>query len=204
MLVQRFPSAAAPILTNSTLLDVFNLDKVKGNADTVAPQQKQLFDLAYSNTLLLRSLLEGELGYAEDETHKLNDFIQSNLRRAVFGTPEKELEIQNAVEILVIGRGMTKGIDYDRESGRVKTSGKESIPDFIFPSMDLALEVKLSKEFDKLKIMIDQINADIRAFGSRYKRQLFVIYDLGTIRDEAEFKRDLENAPGVRVAIVKH
>src|SRR5258708_4912532 len=85
-------------------------------------QLKQLFELAYSNTSLLKSLLEGEIGFAEDETQNLRDFIQANLRRAVFAAPEKELEIQNSIESLVVGRGMNKGTDYDRETGRVKAS----------------------------------------------------------------------------------
>jgi hypothetical protein len=51
---------------------------------------------------------------------------------------------------------------------------------------------------------VDEINADIRAYGTLYERQLYVLYDLGTIRDEAEFRRDLETAPGVSVVVVKH
>jgi hypothetical protein len=195
---------AAPLLTNPSMLDAFDIDKVRGSGDTTWPQQKELFDLAYSNTLLLKSLLEGEIGYAEDETHKLKDFIEGNLRRAVFTVPERELEVQNAIEALVVGRGMAKGTEYDRETGRVKSSGKESVPDFIFPRYNLCLEVKLSKSPEKLRSIIDEINADIRAYGSTYERQLYVVYDLGTIRDEAEFKRDLEDVPGVSVLIVKH
>jgi hypothetical protein len=99
---------------------------------------------------------------------------------------------------------MAKGTDYDRETRRVKTSGKESVPDFIFPPLKLCLEVKLSKSADKLRTIVDEINADIRAYGSRYERQLYVVYDLGTIRDQAEFKRDLENVPGVSVLVIKH
>ena len=99
---------------------------------------------------------------------------------------------------------MAKGTDYDRETGRVKTSGKESVPDFIFPNLNLCLEVKLSKSPDKLRSIVDEINADIRAYATRYERQLYVVYDLGMIRDEAEFKSGLENAPGVSVLVVKH
>jgi len=167
-------------------------------------QQKEYFDCAYSNAALLKSLLEGAIGYAEDETHNLRDFIQANLRRVVFGTPEKEVEIQNGIESLIVGRGMAKGKDYDRETGRVKTSGKESIPDFIFPNLNLCLEVKLSNSREKLRSIVDEINADIRAYTTRYDRQLYIVYDLGTIRDEAEFRRDLEDARGVSVVIVKH
>jgi hypothetical protein len=196
---------AAPLLTNATMLDLFNLDNINGSAHYTWIQQKEWFDAGYSNVVLLKSLLEGEIGYAEDETHNLIDFFQANLRRAIFVTPEREAEIQNAVETLLVGRGMAKGSDYDRETGRVKTSGKESIPDFIFfPNLKLCLEVKLSKSGERSKAIVDEINADIRAYSTRYERQLYIVYDVGTIRDEAEFKSGLENAPGVSVIVVKH
>lgn len=195
---------AAPLLKDVTQLDGFDLKNIKGNMDTAALQQKELFDLAYSNTAILKSMLEGEIGYAEDQTHNLTDFIQGNLRRAIFDTPAAEVEVQNAIETLFVGRGMVKGFDYDRETGRVKTSGKESIPDFVLSNLQLCLEVKLAKSAERLKPLIDEINADIRAFGTHYDRQLYVVYDVGTIRDAEEFKRDLESAPGVTVIIVKH
>lgn len=195
---------AAPLLPSETILGRFNIDKVRGSGDTTWPRQKEYFDMAYSNTALLKSLLEGAIGYAEDEAHNLKDFIKANLRRGVFAVPDKEMEIQNAIETLIVGRGMAKGTDYDRETGRVKTSGKESVPDFIFPRLKLCLEVKLSKAADKLKAIVDEINADIRAYGTQYERQMYIVYDLGMIRDEAEFKRNLEDVPGVSVLIVKH
>jgi hypothetical protein len=195
---------AIPLLPNATTLDGFDIDKIRGIGDTIWPEQKVYFDMAYSSAAILKALLEGAIGYAEDETHNLRDFIQSRLRTAIFAIPEKELEIQNAIEALIIGRSMVKGIDYDRETGRVKTSGKESIPDFIFPNLSLCLEVKLSKSADKLRAIVDEINADIRAYGTKYDRQLYIVYDLGVVRDEAEFKRDLEDSPGVSVLVVKH
>jgi hypothetical protein len=195
---------ASPLLPNTTMLDTFDLDKIKGSGNYTWVQQKELFDAAYSNVVLLKSLLEGAIGYAEDETHNLRDFIQANLRRAVFATPDKEVEVQNGIEALIVGRGMAKGTDYDRETGRVKASGKESVPDFIFPNLKLCLEVKLAKSADKLRAIVDEVNADIRAYSTLYERQLYIVYDLGTIRDEAEFKRDLEDAPGVSVLVIKH
>lgn len=151
----------------------------------------------------MKSLLEGAIGYAEDETQKLKDFVQANLRKAMHDVPTKEVEVQNGIETMIVGRGMQRGIDYDRETGRVKTSGKEFVPDFVFPLLNLCLEVKLSKP-QNLKAVVDEVNADIRAYGKQYERQLFVIYDLGGIRDESEFKRDLEHVPGVSVVVVKH
>jgi hypothetical protein len=195
---------AAPLLPNTTILDQFILEKIKVWPDCTWIEQKAYFDAAYSNAALLKSLLEGAIGYAEDETHNLRDFIQANLRRAVFTVPDREIELQNGVEALLVGRGMAKGKDYDRETGRVKTSGKESIPDFIFPNLNLCLEVKLSNSKDKLRTIVDEINADIRAYATQYDRQLYIVYDLGTVRDESEFRRDLEDVPGVSVIVVKH
>jgi len=195
---------AGPLLPVGSRIYVPDLEKIPGAGDTVAMTQKAYFDQAHSNTLLLKSLIEGAIGYAEDEAHKLRDFIGSNLRKAVFTAPEKEADIQNSLESLLVGRGMAKGIDYDRETGRVKTSGKESVPDFVIPSLHLCLEVKLAKTVERLKQIIDEINADIRMYSGLYERQLHIVYDLGTIRDDMEFKRDLEKAPGVEVLIVKH
>jgi len=195
---------AAPMLQSTTMLDVFDIDNIPTSGNTVWPVQKELFETAYSNTALLKSLLENAIGYAADETQHLEDFIQANLRRAIFAEPAKELEIQNAIESIIVGRGMAKGMDYDRETGRVKTAGKESVPDFIFPNLGLCLEVKLSKSPDKLRGIVDEINADIRAYSAKYERQCYVVYDLGIIRDEAEFKRGLEDTPGVTALVLKH
>lgn len=195
---------AAPLLRNPSLLDLFNIEQINSNGHYTWPKQKELFDHVLANVAMLRSLLENSIGFAEDETQNLKDFVQANLRRAVFKVPEKESEIQNSIESLIVGRGMAKGIDYDRETGRVKTSGKESIPDFIFPNLRLCLEVKLAKSRENLRSIVDEVNADVRSYGTVYERQLYIIYDLSSIRDEAEFKKDIESTPGVSVVVVKH
>jgi hypothetical protein len=87
-------------------LDCVNLENIKGSSATVWPVQKELFELAYSNTALLKSLLEGAIGYAEDQTRNLMDFIQGTLRRAIFAVPDKEVEVQNGIEAIIVGRGM--------------------------------------------------------------------------------------------------
>jgi len=120
-------------------------------------------------------------------------------------TPERERDVQDTIEQLFVGRGLEKGSDYDREVGRVKVSSKEVIPDFVLPKLETAIEVKLAKEVGRVGSLIDEINADIRAYGMVYPASVFVVYDVGgSIRDEAEFRRDLEAADGVRVIVVKH
>jgi hypothetical protein len=186
------------------VLDAYNMDKMPGFADTVVPQQKQLFDGVYANVAMLRAVLEGKLGIVEDQTAALIDFFQARLRSAVFRIPEAEREIQDSLEQLLIGRGMQKGQDYDREVGRVKVSAKEVIPDFTVPSLSLALEVKLIKTPARVREVIDEINADILAYSKGYRQIIFIVYDLGHIRDEVEFRHDLQKAGNVDVLVIKH
>jgi hypothetical protein len=196
--------AISQIIQIDAVVDFYDLEKIPGNADTVVFQQKELFESAHANLSILKAYLENKLNLKADEVANLKNFLQANLRKAIFQTPEKEISIQDAVEQLLIGRGLTKGINYDRETGRVKVSVKEVVPDFIFPRLGLALEVKLSKDKEKSKAIVDEINADIRAYSEKYSVLLFVVYDLGSIRDEAEFKQGLETADSVSVIVVKH
>ena len=106
---------------------------------------------------------------------------------------------------MLIGKGFAKGVDYDRETGRVKVSIKEVVPDFILPRLSMAIEIKLSKDKSKSKSIVDEINADIQAYSKNYSSTLFIVYDLGSIQDEFEFKHGLETVDGnIRVIIVKH
>ncbi len=130
--------------------------------------------------------------------------IAGLIRRAIFSTPEKELDVQNAVEQILIGKGLQKGQDYDREVGRVKISSKEVIPDFIFPRQSLALEIKLVKSRSRVGEVIDEINADIVSYSKGYSHLIFLVYDVGQIRDEAEFRRDIELEGKIDIIIIKH
>ena len=165
---------------------------------------KASYGVGSVNARFLLSYLESEDEFVEDEYENFTDFLKSRLRTGVFQKPEEEVESQNAVEMLLIGQGKTKGIDYDRETGKFEFSGKEYIPDFILPKLNLCVEIKLLKEGRKSAI-IDQINADIVAYSSKYERILFVVYDLGVIRDEVEFRRDIENVgENIKVLVIKH
>jgi hypothetical protein len=196
-------SVAAQI-TLPSFIFAFDLDRVPGSCDTIAAQQQDFFQSVHANLSLLCGFLESKLDLKADEITNLSNFFQINLRKVMFAQPTLEVEVQNAVEQLLIGRGYQKGLDYDRETGRVKVSIKEVIPDFIFPRLGLALEVKLSKDRSKSKEIVDEINADIQAYGKKYAFILFVVYDLGSIRDESEFKNDLEATDSVYVIVVKH
>ena len=56
------------------------------------------------------------------------------LRTVIFDKPQKE------IEALLLGRGLNKGIDYDRESGKFEFSGKEYIQILLFLNYHYALK----------------------------------------------------------------
>ncbi|MGB5156590.1 hypothetical protein [Desulfobacterium sp. N47] len=108
------------------------------------------------------------------------------------------------MESLLIGHGLQKGIDYDRETGRVKVSSKEVIPDFIFYKLNLACEVKLIKDKVRIGSAIDEINADIKSYMTKYSGIIFIVYDLGFIRDENEFISSFNKNEGIHCVVIKN
>ena len=186
------------------IVDFYALEKIPGGGDTLSSQQKEIFESVYANLSLLRGFFETEIGIVDDEILALRDFLQSRLRSAIFNIPENEKTVQDTIEQLLIGRGLQKGQDYDREVGRVKISTKEAVPDFILLNLSLAVEVKFVKNAERAKKIVDEISADIASYTTVYRQLLFLVYDLGHIRDEIEFRHDLEKASNVSVVVIKH
>jgi hypothetical protein len=185
-------------------VDLYDLEKVQNAFDTVTIQQRIYFDEVYSNLSILKSFIEANGGITEVEAENILNFLKANVRKAIHVEPNQERDVQNAIENLLIGKGLQKGIAYDRETGRVKHAGKESVPDFVFPNERMVLEVKFCNRDGKLPSTIDEMNADIVAYSTAYERVWFLVYDLGFIRDEDEVIQGLQKSENVRCAIVKH
>lgn len=203
MVYNDFAARAKTILKVSTMFYTFNLDEIPSWGDSVWPTQKRILEQVFLSAKMLLASLEESVDFVNDEFDNFEYFLQSRIRTVIFQKPEKEVEVQNAIEALLLGKGLMKGSDYDRESGKFEFSGKEYIPDFVIPKMSLCMEVKLLREGRKSKV-IEEISADITAYGKKYERQLYVVYDLGMIQNEVEFKRDIEMKEGVKVIVVKH
>lgn len=165
---------------------------------------KKIFDTVYMDVLTLNELLAEYATIDISEFLEIEDFVKMNLRRAIFEKPTKEVQVQDTVEILLAGRGLKKPVDYDRETGRVKISGKENVPDFILKASKTALEIKLLRDKKSKSEIIEQMKSDIIGYRPDHKQILFVVYDLGGIQDENEFVSGFVENPGVRVALVKH
>ena len=199
----RIVEEAASIDGFAPTVGGLNLNQLPGPTNSRPSQQREYFETIRVQIALLKEDLSQQLPGRTSRTLGIIDFFQANLRRAVIRTPKHERDIQDVVEQLLIGRGHQKGIDYDREVGRVKVSSKEVIPDFTMASDDLAIEVKLLKDQKQLGRVVDEINADIVSYCTHYRFVLFIVYDMGIIRDEAEFREDLEATQTVRVLVVK-
>jgi hypothetical protein len=126
-------------VTGDSSIPIYNLEKIKGSTDTVWPVQKEIFDIVYANTLALSGLLSGYDVGISGSISEIQDLLTARLRKIIFAIPDKESEVKNAIEALLVGAGFHRPVDYDREVGGIKFSGREFIPDFAFHSYNLAL-----------------------------------------------------------------
>lgn len=120
------------------------------------------------------------------------------LRKVIRSTPKNEKEVQHAFENLLVGAS----IPYSRETDRIEYSSKTYTPDFTMPQIDLAIEMKLCGP-GREKEIIAEINDDILAYRTKYGNILFVVYDLGQIRDLERFTVSFEQHQNVIVRVVK-
>lgn len=70
--------------------------------------------------------------------------------------------------------------------------------------MSLAIEVKLAKEGHGASNIQEEMNADITAYKTKWKRLMFVIYDLGVIADPHRMIRENQRLFGISVLVIKH
>lgn len=201
---QELAERAEPYINFNAPYHSYNIEKLTNPHDMTGIQQKNLFESALFSTRMLLNILESYFDYADDESDNLANLINKRFRMMFHEEPSNEKDVQNTLENLFIANNYSKGIDYDRETGKFNFSGREYIPDFIIPKINLCIEIKIIKDKSRRSKIIEEINADITAYTKKYERILFVVYDLGVIRDELEFKRDIEACGNVSVIIIKH
>ena len=181
------------------LFPLINIGKYMNPADTLGSFWKYYLDMAVVKLTTLVAYLQSKIPATKKEIEAIIDFISVNLRPSIFDDPKNEKDLQNIVEVMLRAREY----EYRRELVKIPYSSKTYIPDFTFEVLHLALEMKLCNSKDRVKEMIDEINGDIPPYQTRYENVIFAIYDLGYIRDVAEFKGSIERNPNVYVVIVK-
>jgi hypothetical protein len=131
---------------------------------------------------------------------KIINLVEHSLRKVIREKPEKEKEVQDAFENLLIGAQ----IEYSREKEMIEYSSKSYIPDFTISKLDLAIDVKLCSKEGREKEIIPEINDDIMAYQTKYGNIFFIVYDLAFIRDIERFTVAFEKKQNVIVKVVKH
>ena len=116
--------------------------------------------------------------------------------------PESEEEVNDAIENLFIGAELDG--EFSREKIRFQYSSKSYTPDFVFEKISTVVEGKYSKNIDRRRQIIKEINDYIVAYKTRYNNLIFVVYDNQTIRNEDEFREDFELVEDVIVLVIKH
>lgn len=134
------------------------------------------------------------------EIIKLLDLADNKLRKTIRETPSSEKEVQDKYENLLIATG----INYLREQEKIVYSSKTYHPDFSFKRIKTVLEIKFCDKKSREKEIIAEINDDILAYKTEYPNIIFIVYDLGFIRDIDKFKDDIESEDAIIVKVVKH
>lgn len=148
---------------------------------------------------LTASDVEKEKEAGSKEIFSVISHIKKNLRKLFRQKPTSEKEVQEKIEDLFIGAEL----DYQREKVHIPYSSKTYIPDFTFNDISCAVEAKYCNNERREKELIDEINADIKAYRTRYDNLVFVVYDCGFIRDTDIFIGDIVG-DGVLVEVIKH
>jgi hypothetical protein len=181
------------------LFQPIDLGKQNNPADTTGFFWKSYLELVSTRLNSLVAYLQSLLGSDEREIESIIDIIGMNTRPSLYEKPNCEKDVQNALDIIF----RVRGFDYQKEKTFINYSSKQFKPDFTFDALDLALEVKLCNSGKKEKDIIDEINADILAYQTKYSRALFVVFDLGFIRDVNSFKASIEKNQNVHVIVIK-
>jgi len=164
---------------------------------------KGFLDAALTDLLRrgINSVYEGKDTPAESSALvRIITLAERKLRKAIREKPEREKQVQDAFETLLVGAD----IAHERETDSIVYSSKTYTPDFTFPPLDLTVEFKLCNRPDREKEIIAEINDDIIAYRTKYRNLIFVVYDLGHIRDIERFSEAFEGSEGVIVRVVKH
>lgn len=128
---------------------------------------------------------------------KIVNLLKRRLPRAFRGRPETELDVRNGFETLLAG----VEIAYERKGE--STSEETCAPDFTFPELQAALELKLCDRPGREEEIVAEINREISDCRARYRQVVFGVYDLGFIREPDRFCGAFDAHEGVWVRVIR-
>jgi hypothetical protein len=148
----------------------------------------------------IKDVFKDKIEVENNATIKLLNTINNKFRVFFRKEPINEKEVQDEFEKLL----SVADFRYTREKDHIIYSSKTYIPDFILSDLNMALELKICNREGKEKEIISEINDDILAYNTKYKNSMFIIYDIGQIRDVELFKSSFTVYENVFINIIKH
>lgn len=130
---------------------------------------------------------------------KVIRLVERRLPHAFRGRPETERDVQNGFETLLVGAG----IAYERESASIVRASRTYVPDFTFPDLKAALELKLCGSPGREPEIVAEIDHEIAAYRPTYPHVVFGVYDLGFIREPDRLVAAFDTRDGVWVRVLK-
>jgi AAA+ ATPase superfamily predicted ATPase len=129
----------------------------------------------------------------------LMELLQTKLRLAVGGANKiTEKLVQDIINTMLI----TAGFHLEKEfTFHYKDKAYRS--DFILPDLRAALEIKLIKTSSQVGPIIDQLEADLGAYQSRYRYLFVLVYDLSNSSRIDQYVGASEN-PFIRYIVIRH
>jgi len=153
-----------------------------------------------SRTDDIKDVYKNKIEVESNATIKLLNIINNKFRKFFRNEPNDEKEVQNEFEKLLTAADFI----FTREKEHIIYSSKTYIPDFILSDLNMAIELKICNRPSREKEIISEINDDILAYNTKYKNSLFIIYDIGQIRDIELFKSSFTTHENVFIIVVKH
>ena len=181
------------------LFHQIDLGKQMNPADTIGAMWKTHAEFAAARLSALAAYLKTKQGTRKQEGDDIATLLEENVRPAMFTDPDNEKAVQDVIE-------------NDLQGAVTRLPSRAAVCPVLHQAVHPGLHVRqpwpgrrgeICNRAGREKELIDEINADILGYQGTYESMLFVIYDLGFIRDVALFKSDIELQPGVRVLTVK-
>jgi hypothetical protein len=195
--------------THSYVITIFeNIDDVRNVRDHRAfleclEMAKGIFLAAIDDINRSNDIEDVYKDKKEDDNNliiKVLNAVNNKFRIFFHDEPRSEKDVQDNFEKLLVGCDFS----YLREKERITYSSKTYIPDFVLTEVPIAIEIKICNRSDREKEIISEINDDIMAYNTKYKNSMFIIYDVGHIRDVDQFARSFKRYDNVIIVVVKH
>jgi hypothetical protein len=157
----------------------------------------------FTLSTIRRVLTGGTTVYPLEILNRIATDISNELPPLFQATPRREKQVQRQVNSIL--RLRYQDLDFRWDQLEFPYSSKSYKPDFVSERVNMAIDVKLCNRAQKANRIVDEINADITAYKTRFQYLLFVVYDTDRhIQNPMTFTGDFEryNA-GVRVFVVR-